>query len=204
MAEEAWLPLQIRCAPVSWTPMHSLELLQLRCQGIARIHGFRRSSVQPLSPRQRRRRWGWPLHRRAGTALRGPARSASRRGGSDTRSSWFLRRRCRGRSVVGQTHPFHPLCQRAARRSLCAAGSTSVVPWCILTQLCRLSKTATSHRQWLRRWPTRWLKRSRWLFSATTVRGQRRRSRQPDPHPDALAARCWPVTKGTGCCFDVP
>ena len=67
MAAEAWLPLQIRCAPVTWTPMHPLELLQLRCQGIARIHGFRRSSAQPLSPRQRRRRWGWPVSSNSST-----------------------------------------------------------------------------------------------------------------------------------------
>ena len=64
MAKEAWLPLQIRCAPVSWTPMHPL---QLRCQGIGRIHGFKRSSAQPLSPRQRRRRWGWPVSSNSST-----------------------------------------------------------------------------------------------------------------------------------------
>jgi len=45
----------------------ALELLQLRCQGIARIHGFRRSSAQPLSPRQRRRRWGWPVSSNSST-----------------------------------------------------------------------------------------------------------------------------------------
>jgi len=35
-----------------------LELLQLCGQDVARIHGFRHSSAQPLSLRQRRRRWG--------------------------------------------------------------------------------------------------------------------------------------------------
>ena len=43
------------------------ELLQLRCQGVGRIHGFRRSSAQPLSPRQRRRRWGWPVSSNSST-----------------------------------------------------------------------------------------------------------------------------------------
>ena len=81
MAAEAWLPLQIRCAPGSWTPMHPLELLQLFSRApttskVARIHGFRRSSAQPLSPRQRRRRWGWPVSSNSSTCA------------SEMRNSW--------------------------------------------------------------------------------------------------------------------